>query len=66
MPDRINGMRCYTLLIPGVMLTLILAKHVPRELTNITLSPSPDNVIGVSDEMYRAWISANARELRSG
>jgi hypothetical protein len=48
------------------MLTLILAKHVPRELTNITLSPSPDNVIGVSDEMYRAWISANARELRSG
>ena len=41
MPDRINGMRCYTLLIPGVMLTLILAKHVPRELTNITPSPSP-------------------------
>jgi hypothetical protein len=65
MADRINGMRCYTFLIPGMMLTLILAQHIPAELKRVTLSPSPDNVIGLSDEMYRRWMGAIAGQLKS-
>ena len=64
-PDRISGMRRYTFLIPGTLLTLILAQHIPGELKRVTLSPSPDNVIGVSDEMYRTVMRAIAGQLRS-
>jgi hypothetical protein len=65
MSDRIHGMRSHTFLIPGMILTLILAQHIPVELKRLALSPSPDYVIGVSDEMYRAWIRAIAGQVRS-
>jgi hypothetical protein len=64
-PDRIGGMRSYTFLMPGMMFTLILAKHIPDNLKRVTLKPSAENVIGISDEMYRTCMRAIAGPLRS-
>jgi hypothetical protein len=65
MPHRVNGMRCFTFLIPGIAFTFILANHIPEELKRLVFSPSLERMIAISDEMYGAWIKALGKKLQS-
>jgi hypothetical protein len=65
MPDRINGLRCHTFLVPGMIFTLLLGQQVPSAFKALTLTPSVDRFVGVSDAMYQQAMRAAAVAVRN-
>jgi hypothetical protein len=57
-PERWHGVRSFTFVIPGVIFTMMLGRHIPPDALKMAFMPSPERIICVSDAMYLNWLKA--------
>ncbi len=65
MPDRLDGIRSYTFLIPGIAFTMILGKHMPSSMREVAFIPSPNRIICISDQIHQKWLEGVAAVIRA-
>lgn len=52
-PGRLDGIRCFTFIIPGIAFTMFFGKHIPSATSEVTFMPSAERMICISDQIYR-------------